>query len=124
MAIPASATYADVQMDPGDRVEWPINFAALLQTDAGEQIHATNWGLIMSPEGAAIGVTIESGGAYAPTLLVNNQQIQIWLSVNPANQADTIFNTGIDAAITAWFETTNVPPRRYERTIVVQVINL
>lgn len=124
MPIPASASFADIQMDPGDLVEYPINFAALLQSGAGEQISPTVWGLTMSPEGAALGITIRTDGLYAPALLINNTQIQAWIEVDPAFRDDPAFDTGIDAAITASFETTNVPPRRYERTAVVQVINL
>lgn len=123
MAIPPTASRFSAQMDPGDRLEFVAIFAEILQITAGEQIAEGTWTLTMSPEGAALGVTIGSSGAYAAALQVSNQQIRFWLSVLDANQSDAIFNTGVDVAITIRFETTNSPPRRYERSFVVRVVN-
>ncbi len=123
MAIPPSAVRFQAQMDPGDRIEFVAIFNEILQVSAGEQIAEGTWTLTMSPEGAALGVTIGSAGAYAAGLQVSNQQIRFWLWVLDANQSDAIFNSGVDVAITIRFETTNIPPRRYERSFVVRVIN-
>lgn len=123
MAIPPSAVRFQAQIDPGDRVEFVAKFDEILQVTAGEQIADGTWTLTMSAEGAAVGVQIGSVGAYAPALQVSNQQIRFWLSVADANQSDAIFNTGVEVAITIRFETTNSPPRRYERSFVVRVVN-
>lgn len=123
MAIPPSAVRFAAEMDPGDQVDFVMDFAPLLDTAGGEQIASGDWQISMSAEGAALGLTIGASGGYQPALQVNNTRILSWLSVDPASQDDADFNSGADVAMTARFSTTNVPPRRFERTFVVRVIN-
>lgn len=121
MAIPASAKRFSDQMDPGDRYEFIADYSGLLQQ--GEQIAVGEWTLIMSAEGAAVGLSIIDSGPRAPALGINNTRLIFWMEIDPDFQGDAVFDSGIDVAITVRFETTNVPARRYERTIVVRVIN-
>jgi len=122
VAIPPSASVFAARMDPGDRIEFAVSFDAVLQTAQNEQI-AAGWTLAMSAEGAALGVQIETIGGRAPYLDTNNSRVVFWLSVLGASQADISFNAGVDVAIIVRFETTNVPARRYERTVVVRIVN-
>lgn len=119
MATPIGAKLIEYVMDPSDLIDIVYDARPMMAVD--EAISDT-WVLTMSAEGAAVGLTISSGGAYAPAKVLADGGVRFWLSVSGIQQANNIFlNSGIDIPITLRWDTTNVPKRTFERTMVITV---
>lgn len=109
-------------MDPGDLLDFVIDWTLLLQTVDGEAIDPANWEVITSAEAALLGFRVQTG-MRAPQLFDLNRQMRLWFGVDAGNQSDVIWHAGADCAIKLVFQTTTSPFRRYERTFVVRVEN-
>lgn len=122
MAIPKSAARWNVRLDPGDLLDFEIDWRNLLQADSGEAIDPANWQIITSAEATLLGFRVQDG-ARSPQLFDLNRQMKMWFGVEPGNQNDVGWNAGADCAIKVVFRTTANPYRQYERTFVVRVEN-
>lgn len=119
-------------MDPAERVEYIASFTGgdepVLR--AGETI--ASYSLAVSAEGAALGLTIENAGEYVSRLVdvvdgeaaPGSSAILIWLSVAPEMQSNEVFVGGAKVGVIATIETTATPPRRRERTWLVELRQL
>jgi hypothetical protein len=141
MALPPNAKILTRQMDPADVVDFVANASpdpAGLDQDEVPLLEdseiITSYTLTMSPEGAALGVTISTGGSgeggAAPSLIaiVGGSQttgataVKFWLYVDATFQDNAAFDgTGTYIALTLTVNTNSIPSRRRQRTIVVQV---
>lgn len=123
MPAPSDAKRFAYKMDPSDVVDFMYDASPAMENtvEKTEQISST-WSLTMSAEGAAIGAAIRFAGAYAASLVENDTAIKFWLEVAPAMQGDNIFlGSGVDVPITVRWVSTNVPPRTFERTLVITI---
>ena len=119
MPIPFDAKRFSYQMDPGDVVDFIFD-----ATPAMEDTEAISsaWSITMSPEGAAVGLSIRTDGDYAPARIEAGKKLRFWLNVAAPQQQNSIFlGSGIDIAMTLRWTTNNVPPRTFERAAVVTV---
>ncbi|MHB9879096.1 hypothetical protein ACSMXM_05480 [Pacificimonas sp. ICDLI1SI03] len=118
MPLPKSPTTWDYEMDPGDRVEFTLDGPGFLSDD--EVI--SSYTLINEPEGVALGLTI-GADEYDPALVDGDTALKIWLSVDDAEHANESFaGDGVIVGIRGKFTTNSSPPRRYERTWAVRII--
>lgn len=116
MALPPSATKIARAFDPADKADFQIGLSGLLT--GGEEMVAHT--LIMSAEGAALGVSILNSGGYQP--VVGADDIQFWIEVDEANRADPAFEgAGTPISMELTIETNSVPSRRFQRTIYFTV---
>lgn len=141
MALPPNAKLFPRQMDPADVVDYiangnpdpgdlDVNEVALLEE--GEVI--SSYTLTMSPEGAALGVTISQGGVGEggddPSLIAivggaettGATAVKFWLYVDDAFLDNAAFDgTGTYVGIILTVNTNSVPSRRRQKTLIVQV---
>lgn len=130
MVLPPNAKVWTQEMDPADVIDYQATLSGvdgLLET--GEQIGTFT--LTMSPEGAALGVTISAGGVgeggAAPALFdplggSSNTAVKLWLYVDEEFQADPAFEgSGSSIGITLTVHTNSSPARTRQRTLVVKV---
>lgn len=122
MAIPASAIKWTPKMDPSDLVDYQIDLSgadSILET--GELVDTFN--ITVLSEGTALGFIVENTAPYAPTI-VNGNKITLWFSVAEANRSNTAFTTGVQIPMELEIITTSSPPRKRQRTFVVEVQHL
>lgn len=117
MAIPSTAKKFDVMMDPAELLEYQTDLAGNL-LEVGETI--ASYTLTMGAEGTALGASIRNDGDYVPQT-PGSTSIKFWLEVSPAFRENSAFDAGVDVPIVATVTTSNVPPRRRQRTVVVRV---
>jgi hypothetical protein len=121
MALPPNARAWSPEMDPADIVDYEVTLAGdngLLET--GEQV--STYTLTMSAEGAALGVTISMVSGYEPSLINSNTGIKMWFYVDPAFLTNAAFSgTGVSVGIELTVNTSSVPSRRRQRTLVLKV---
>lgn len=115
MAIPALAREFAIPMDPHDRIEYQADLESILES--GETI--SSYTLTMGVEGTALGAFIGSGD-YAPAI-VNGRSIKFWLEVATLDQNQPPYFDGVRVPIEVSVVTSNVPPRRWQRTVVVRI---
>jgi hypothetical protein len=119
MAIPTEASMWAQPMDPADRVDFIVQFGDLLT--GGEVIETAT--VTVLPEAAALGLTIITDAAHGPSIL-NDTNIEIWFEIDDALQSDPAFNPGASLPVQITVDTDATPPRRFQRTMVVRVVQL
>jgi len=110
------------KLDPSEILDFEMNFAdadaPLLEP--GETI--STFSLALTPEAAAYGLQIKSGGGYDAALSGGNTRISLWLQVQLAYQSDPDFVDGVSVGVEATIVTDSVPSRTRQRTFIVEVI--
>lgn len=117
MTIPATAIAFLDPMDPSDVRDYVLDLGQLLEE--GEAF--TDIVVAAYPESTALGFEIRSDGAYAPAEL-SNSQVRLWFQVAAPNRSDPVWDSGKQCAIEATAVTDSIPPRTYQRTAVVTVV--
>jgi hypothetical protein len=86
--------------------------------EAGEAY--VTYTLSPSMEAIALGLTIESIAPYEP--VETDTTLQIWVSVDEDFWEDAAFlGAGTSLSIELTIETDSIPPRRWQRTVVLKV---
>lgn len=123
MPLPSSPIAWEGTMDPADVVDFVMSLAGdapLLDLDNGEEI--AGYTLTVLPEGVALGLEIGTA-SYAPELIEGNTGVKLWLSVDGGSQADSAYSGGgVELGVVGKFVTNSSPPRTYERTWAVKVL--
>lgn len=111
-------------LDPAERLDFVMQFAAGDEPvlEPGETISTYTLGV--TAEAAALGLTIETAGAYAAELLAGSTDIKLWLSVAAPFQENEAFTQGLPLGVVATITTTSNPARRRQRTFLVKVQQL
>ena len=106
-------------MDPKDRVDFVADFKALLT--GNEKIAAAS--LTLGAESVALGLTLIQNPPHGPNI-INGVGIEAWFQVNAGLQANAAFDVGATLPIEATILTDAVPPRTFQRTLVITVKQL
>lgn len=117
MSIPQDAVVFEEVMDPEDLMEYEADMTPLL--DEGTEI--TSFTIALLPDAVLAGVGIKTGGAYTAGLILANKGILFWLEVNEADREDPAFDAGFKVGVVVTVNTNHVPPRRRQRTFVVNM---
>jgi hypothetical protein len=118
MSVPALAKHFDAFMDPGERLEYQADLAGNI-LEAGETITGTPT-ITMGAEGTALGMSILTVAPYQAAV-VNGTSIKMWVEVDVANRNNPAWFSGVDVPVQITIDTSNVPSRRRERTVVIHV---
>lgn len=117
MPIPASAKKFEDAMDPSDVVDYLVDLTPLL--DVGEEF--TSVDLVVLAESVLLGFKIESDAPYAP-VEVTPGVLRVWAAVETANQNSAGWAAGALCGIEFTAVTNSSPPRTFQRTVAVQVV--
>lgn len=112
------------QLDPGERLDFVADFALGDNPVLADGETIASFSLAVTAAAAALGLTIEQEGEYAPALVNADTAIQLWLTVAPEMQNDEAFAAGVSLGVVATIQTNSVPPRTRERTYLAQVAQL
>ncbi len=124
VAIPPNAVVIEQQMDPADRVDFiadcydtsdPENLPLL---EADETI--TSYTVTMSPEGVALGVSIDTVAPRQSALINSSTAVKFWLQVSGAYQGNAAWD-GDGTPIPVVVQISTSQNRVRERTMVIQV---
>lgn len=127
MALNDAATPFAQAMDPTDRLDFTM---VVYQAAAGaspppllvlgEAI--ASYSLALTPEAVAVGLTILTEAPYAPALVQN--KVTFWCEVAPSLRASPAFDgSGVTVGVEFTFTTSAVPPRRFQRTAGIRIVN-
>lgn len=118
MAIPLNTTlFPGVQQDPRDRVDYLVDCSKGLLENA-ETI--ASYTITLRPEAAALGMMISSA-PYAPSM-PSSSTIKFWIEFDPTYQSNVAFDgAGQTLGVEIEIVTNNVPARRRQRTVGIQV---
>lgn len=117
MAIPTTAKKAEAPMDPSDKVDYMIDMTDLLE--AGEAF--TDMEISVMAESALLGFQIETAAPYQP-VEIGNGKVIVWASVAAPQQNSAGWSAGILCGVEVSAITDSSPPRHYQRTATIQVI--
>lgn len=133
MALPTNASLWTQPFDPWDRKEYVAEFDTVADGASGPVLERDEEGNVIeeiveytvevSAEAAALGVEISEEAGYEVELLSGNKQIQVWFEVAEAFRENAAFSgTGTYVAVEFTIvETNSSPPRRHQKTYVLQV---
>ncbi|MBO9380228.1 hypothetical protein GG804_26025 [Sphingomonas histidinilytica] len=126
MATPPDAIQWPEPMDPADIVDWIADLSTMLELSKGET--AQSYVIELSPEAIDAGLLIMTGDGRDHRLItgeegwIDNTAILLWLKVDPASQADPLFDgSGTSFPVEVTFVTNSVPSRTRQRTYVLRV---
>lgn len=117
MPIPGTAKKFEDAMDPSDKVDYIVDLTPLLQV--GESF--TSVTLSVLAESALLGFQIETDPPYAPSEFEPGK-VRIWASVQSASQNAAGWASGVACGIEFTSVTNSSPPRHYQRTVSIQVV--
>jgi len=130
MAIPANAARFTGALDPEEVLDYIVPIGPLLE--AGETIDPDpdRWSLTLLAEAVALGLEIIESDPDWPdpalvvgdTRFVNNTAIKFWARVDPAFQDNAAFAAGVALPMEATCWTSSNPPRRRQRTFLLNVV--
>jgi hypothetical protein len=116
VATPPTAILWDEILDPSEIIDYTVDLTPLLATGEG----VASFTVIPYSESALVGLTV-GVSSYAPTIDAN-KILTVWLSIASAKQTDPAFSgTGSQLPLELSFTTTSIPPRKRQRTLLVQV---
>ena len=124
MPLPEAAQLIPQPLDPSDLVDFQLDLIGgdRPMLEEGEQVASYTFAVL--PEGVALGLQIENQAPYVPALLEGNTALQFWLSVDEEMRSSSAFREpGVKLGLELTVMTNNVPPRRRQRTIAVEVVN-
>lgn len=116
----ASGGYAwTAAFDPSDRAPYAIDFTPILR-DAEHITEISR--IVMSAEGAALGVQVDSGSGRDPIISTDGKLTQVWFKVASAFQGDPAFaDAGVAVSLSVLVKTDAAPFEQFERTAVLRV---
>lgn len=105
--------------DPADRTPYAIDWSLLLEAaETIEQIDRIR----MSPEGAALGIQVDSSVGRSPVISTDGKKTQVWFLCDPAFQSDPLFSgAGVQVGLSVLTRTNADPYKQFERTAVLTV---
>jgi len=116
MAVPTNALVWPDPMDPSDVVDYVVDTSGML--DSNELVQSFT--VVPYAEAALLGLSIGTG--IRQPSLVDDSRIRIWLSVAPAYLENVAFSgSGATLPIQLTVQTSSVPSRTRQRTLVVKV---
>lgn len=127
MALPVTAQAFAQALDPSDLVDFHV-IVSQGEPDAkiptvlllGEAI--ADYSLALTPEAAAIGLSIVERAGYQNRLVGN--VLSLWLEVDASMRGAAIFNgAGVTVAIELTMTTTSDPARIKQRSFLVRIAN-
>lgn len=111
-------TAASHSVDPTDELDFVVDLTELLEV--GEAFSSV--AIAVTPTSTALGFTIPGSGEYAPET-VTNSTIRIWPRVALVDQADASWaGSGATCRFEITAETDSVPPRTWQRTAQITVM--
>jgi hypothetical protein len=120
MAIPPDAVQWRQPIDPTDRTNFVAQFGQLLED--GEIIDEVE--LTLLAESVALGLTIIEDAEHGP-FIADDTNVELWFEVDEAHQSNAAFSgQGTTLPVQITITTDATPPRRYQRTMIVQVLQL
>lgn len=117
MTIPANAAVFPDAMDPSDEVDYVIGFDYLL--NSGEKIDTVS--LTVLPEAVALGLTILTDADHGPWI-ADDLYVELWPVIDPAFKDNAAFLSGASLPIEMTVVTDATPPRTFQRTAVLRVV--
>lgn len=133
MAIPTEAVRIPDSADPQEVLDYAIPFLPVLEE--GEAIRVDDvdypWLLELLPEAVALGYEIiESAPPWPDPEIIPDPDdpsladtaFGFWGRFDPAYYNNAAFYTGVEVPIEATAWTTSDPPRKRQRTILIQVV--
>jgi hypothetical protein len=119
MAIPPGASVWAEQMDPTDRLDYAVQFGDLLR--ANEKILTAS--IVLLAEAVALGLTIIQDSTHGPWI-ADDTALEMWFQIDPLVQNDAAFVPGASLPLELTINTDASPPRRFQRTVVLRVMQL
>lgn len=119
-SVPLGAVRWKQHFDPAEHKAYAFDFSLLLASNESiEKIER----LRVSSVGVAAGVAIDGEDPFRPIIdEATGKKIQLWFSVEPSLQENTVFSgTGLVVAVTATVTTNSTPPERFERSAALVV---
>ncbi len=118
MALPKDPISLNAPIDPAEELDYVMDFNAVL--NVGEIIDT--FVLTMSAEGAALGVSIMSGGGRDAAKVEDDRAILVWFKVSSEFQQNAAFaGEGISIGVECRIVTDALPARTRERTFALLV---
>lgn len=119
MAIPSGASVWAESMDPSDRLDYAVQFGNLLRP--GEKI--TDASIALLPEAVALGLIIIQDSTHGPWI-ADDTAIEMWFQIDPLVQDNPAFVGGASLPLQLTINTDANPQRRFQRTVVLRVVQL
>jgi hypothetical protein len=119
MPIPSGATVWAQPLDPSDRADYVVGLGALF---TGEEVIDVAQVTLM-PEAVALGLTILEDEDHGPSI-ADDTNIELWFEVEEEFRDNVLFLGGVDLPVEITVTTTATPPRRFQRTVVLKVVQL
>jgi hypothetical protein len=117
--LPQSAYGWAAPFDPADRAPYAIDWSKLLAADEGiAQIDR----IVMSPQGASLGLKVDSDPPRSPVISTDGKKTQLWFVCDPAFQNDPAFaGAGVQIGVAVLIRSAADPYKLFERTGVLTV---
>ena len=110
-------------MDPAEILDYEIKLRDLDDPLLAEDEDIASYTLTLYPEAVALGLNIKTGGGYDPSNTVDT--IKIWFDVDAGEQLNAEYDgAGAELAMELTVNTTSVPARKRQRTIILTVVQL
>lgn len=123
MPVPPGAFHFKVSMDPAEILDYEIKLRDLDDPLLAEDEDIASYTLTLYPEAVALGLNIKTGGGYDPSNTVDT--IKIWFDVDAGEQLNAEYDgAGAELAMELTVNTTSVPARKRQRTIILTVVQL
>lgn len=110
-------------LDPSDKADFYADFAGGNDPvlEPGEKI--AEYDIAVTAKAAQFGLTFDEAGPYAHQKVNDDTAVKMWLSIDEEYRASADFCAGIDLGVEVTITTDSVPPRVWQRTWLVTVIN-
>lgn len=110
-------------LDPSDKADFYADFIGGDDPvlEEGEKIASYEIGL--TAKAVQFGLTFDDAGEYAHQTVNNDTAVRMWLSIPEEKRDSADFCAGIDLGVEVTIMTDSVPPRRWQRTWLVTVVN-
>lgn len=115
--IPSPAAKAKESIDPSDTADYLVDLTPLLE--ASESFTSITYAVL--PESAALGFTLLLAAPFAPAQ-VSNSQVKIYVTVAQASRSKSAWKRGTYCAVVFDGTTDSVPPRTFQRTAAIRVV--
>ena len=119
MPIPAGAITWAQPLDPSDRSDYIVQLGPLLK---GGEIIATA-SIVLMAEAVALGLTLIEDAEHGPSI-ANDTNLEMWFEIEVSMRANPAFQSGAALPLEITIETDATPPRRFQRTMVLRVVQL
>jgi len=122
MPIPPKA-FILAEMDPAELLDYKFRLKQPGTKLLEDNEAVDTFTLALYPEAIALGLEIKSGGGYDES--TDGDNITVWFEIDELFWDDVAYDgDGAGLAMELTLVTDNVPPRRRQRTLVLQVVQL